>query len=124
MTVVVIIIWWGSSFGLWSDWDAWTDGSDSMSEEMSVNLNERKENDDDSDYRVRVCFFFLFVFFFFFVSGQIFWVSVLFCLNAWGLELCVVFGCLCILVVLSYVCSFYLQMRGNPVGYVQALLLA
>ena len=25
MTVVVIIIWWGSSFSLWSDWDAWTD---------------------------------------------------------------------------------------------------
>ncbi len=48
MTVVVIIIWWGSSFSLWSDWDAWTDGSDSISEEMSVNLNERKENDDGS----------------------------------------------------------------------------
>ena len=38
MTVVVVIIWWGSSFSLWSDWDAWTGGSDSMSEEMSVNL--------------------------------------------------------------------------------------
>ena len=48
-----------------------------MSEEMSVNLNERKEN-DDSDYCVRVCFFFCF----FFVSGQIFRVAVLFCLNA------------------------------------------
>ena len=120
MTVVVIIIWWGSSFSLWSDWDAWTDGSDSMSEEMYVNLNERKENDDGSDYCVRVCLLLLF----FFVSGQIFWVAVLFCLNAWGLELCVVFGCLCILVVLSYVCSFHLQMRGNPVGYVHGLLLA
>ena len=66
MTVVVIIILGGSSFSLWSDWDAWTDGSDSMSEEMSVNLNERKENDDDSDYCVRVCFFFvLFCFLFF-----------------------------------------------------------
>ena len=54
MTVVVVIMWWGSSFSLWSDWDAWTDGS----EEMSVNLNEKKENDDDSDYCVRVCFFF------------------------------------------------------------------
>ena len=122
MTVVVIIIWWGSSFSLWSDWDAWTDGSDSMSEEISVNLNERKENDDGSDYCVRICL--LFIYFFFFVSGQIFWVAVLFYLNAWGLELCVVFGCLCILVVLSYVCSFHLQMRGNPVGYVQGLLLA
>ena len=61
-------------------------------------------------------------FFFFFVSGQIFWVAVLFCLNAWGLELCVVLGCLWILVVLSYVCSFHLQMRGNPVGYVWGLL--
>ena len=60
MTVVVVIIWWGSSFTLWSDWDAWTDGSDSMSEEMSVNLNEKKENDDGSDYCVRVCFFFFF----------------------------------------------------------------
>ena len=48
-----------------------------MSEETSVNLNERKENDGDSDYCVRVCFFL-----FFFVSGQIFWVAVLFCLNA------------------------------------------
>ena len=53
---------------------AWT-----LSEEMSVNLNERKENDDGSDYCVRVFFFF---FFFFFVSGQIFWAAVLFCLNA------------------------------------------
>ena len=61
MTVVVIIIWWGSSFSLWSDWDAWTDGLDSMSEEMSVNLNERKENDDGSDYYVWVC---LLLFFF------------------------------------------------------------
>ena len=60
-------------------------------------------------------------FFFFFVSGQIFWVAVLFCLNAWGLQLCVVFGCLCILVVLY---SFHFQIRGNPVGYVQGLLLA
>ena len=49
-----------------------------MSEEMSVNLNERKENDDGSDYCVRVCL----LLFFFFVSGQIFWVAVLFCLNA------------------------------------------
>ena len=47
-----------------------------MSEEMSVNLNEKKENDEDSDYCVRVCIYF------FFVSGQIFWVAVLFCLNA------------------------------------------
>ena len=129
MTVVVIIIWWGSSFSLWSDWDAWTDGSDSMSEEMSVYLNERKENDDDSDYWERVCLFIylsiLFIYLFiYFVSEQIFWVAVLFCLNAWGLELCVVFGCLCILVVLSYVCSFHLQMRGNPVCYVRGLLLA
>ena len=45
-----------------------------MSEEMFVNPNEKKEN--DSDYCVRV---FLFIFF---VSGQIFWVAVLFCLNA------------------------------------------
>ena len=52
-----------------------------MSEEMSVNLNERKENDDGSDYCVRVCLLLLF-FFFFFVSGQIFWVAVLFYLNA------------------------------------------
>ena len=43
MTVVVVIIWWGSSFSLWSGWDAWTDGSDSLSEEMSVNLNEKRE---------------------------------------------------------------------------------
>ena len=48
-----------------------------MSEEMSVNLNERKENDDGSDYCVRVC-----LLLFFFVSGQIFWVAVLFYLNA------------------------------------------
>ena len=61
--------------------------------------------------------------FFFIVSGQIFWVAILFCLNAWGLELCVVLGCLWILVVL-YVCSFHLQMRGNPGGYVRGLLLA
>ena len=120
MTVVVIIIWWGSSFSLWSDWDAWTDGSDSISEEMSVNLNERKENDDGSDYCVRACLLLFFVV----VSSQIFWVAVLFYLNAWGLELCVVFDCLCILVVLSYVCSFHLQMRGNPIGYVHGLLLA
>ena len=63
MTVVVIITWGGSSFSLWSDWDAWTGGSDSMSEETSVNLNERKENNDDSDYCIRVCFFILFYFF-------------------------------------------------------------
>ena len=63
MTVVVVIIWWGSSFSLWSDRDAWTDGSDSISEEMSVNLNEKEENDDDSDYCVRVCLFiYLFIF--------------------------------------------------------------
>ena len=68
-------------------------------------------------------YLFIFILFFFFVSGQIFWVAVLFCLNAWGLELCVVFGCLCILVVL-YVCSFHLQMRGNPVSYEQGLLVA
>ena len=67
---------------------------------------------------------YVYYYFFFFVSGQIFWVAVLFYLNAWGLELCVVFGCLCILVVLSYVCSFHLQMKGNPVGYVHGLLLA
>ena len=53
-----------------------------MSEEMSVNLNERKENDDGSDYCVRVCLLLLLLFFFFFVSGQIFWLAVLFCLNA------------------------------------------
>ena len=46
-----------------------------------------KKNDDGSDYCVRVC-----LLLFFFVSGQIFWVAVLFYLNAWGLELCVVFG--------------------------------
>ena len=54
-----------------------------MSEEMSVNLNERKENDDGSDYCVRVCLLLLFLFIYlFFFCGQIFWVAVLFCLNA------------------------------------------
>ena len=61
MTVVLIIIWGVHSFILWSDWDAWTNGSDSMSEETSVNLNERKEKDDDSDYCVQVFFFFFFL---------------------------------------------------------------
>ena len=63
MTVEVIIIWGGSSFSLWSDWDAWTDDSDSMLEETSINLNESKENDNNSDYcaRVCVCFFFTLV---------------------------------------------------------------
>ena len=82
MTVVVIIIWWGSSFSLWSDWDAWTDGSDSMSEEMSVNLNERKENDDGSDYCVRVCLLSLFFFFFLLVVKSFGWP---FC-STWTLE--------------------------------------
>ena len=92
MTVVVVIIWWGSSFSLWSDWDAWTDGSDSMLEEMSVNLNEK--NKMMMIQTIVYGYVYLFIYFFFFVRGQIFWVAVLFCLNAWGLELCVVFGCL------------------------------
>ena len=52
-----------------------------MLEETSVNLNERKENDNDSNYCIRVCFL-LFSFFFFLVSGQIFLVAILLCLNA------------------------------------------
>ena len=74
MTVVVIIIWGGSSvcevIGMLEQM------ARTLSEEMSVNLNERKENDDDSNYCVRVCCFFFIFFFFLLVVKSFGW---LFC---------------------------------------------
>ena len=67
---------------------------------------------------------YLFIYFFFLLVFKSFGWPFCSALPPEVLELCVVFGCLCILVVLSYVCSFHLQMRGSPVGYVQGFLLA